>query len=202
MYTIKALNASYACRFPCARHLSLRRPASGHRTRRRPLPPEFLTMYKPNFCAECGGQIIRARWHVWTSQRFCNDCGRRLRKTRFLQPLIAGVVLFCLGAIAGRSGRPTPPPLIVTQGQTTGLPSTDKSSERRTNDPSKSESNYGSDGTATERPTDPNEVVSICGARTKKGTPCSRRVRGTGRCWQHKGMPAMLPPEKLIVSGN
>jgi hypothetical protein len=60
---------------------------------------------------------------------------------------------------------------------------------------------YGPDGTANERPTDPAEVVYICGARTKKGTPCSRRVRGPGRCWQHRGMPAMLPPSKLVVPG-
>jgi hypothetical protein len=60
---------------------------------------------------------------------------------------------------------------------------------------------YGPDGTANERPTDPSEVVYICGARTKKGTPCSRRVRGPGRCWQHRGMPAILPPSKLVVPG-
>ncbi|HJY29669.1 MAG TPA: hypothetical protein VJ306_16695 [Pyrinomonadaceae bacterium] len=42
--------------------------------------------------------------------------------------------------------------------------------------------------------------VYICGARTKKGTPCSRRVHGPVRCWQHKGLPAMLPLEKLRVS--
>jgi hypothetical protein len=41
--------------------------------------------------------------------------------------------------------------------------------------------------------------VYICGARTKKGTPCSRRVHGPVRCWQHKGMPAMLPQEKLLI---
>jgi hypothetical protein len=43
------------------------------------------------------------------------------------------------------------------------------------------------------------EQVYICGARTRRGTPCSRRVHGPVRCWQHKGMPAMLPPEKLVV---
>jgi hypothetical protein len=26
-------------------------------------------------------------------------------------------------------------------------------------------------------------------------------VRGTGRCWQHRGMPAMLPPSKLVIQG-
>ena len=44
------------------------------------------------------------------------------------------------------------------------------------------------------------ESVYFCGAQTKKGTPCSRRVKGGGRCWQHEGQPAMLPPEKLLVS--
>jgi len=43
------------------------------------------------------------------------------------------------------------------------------------------------------------EKTYICGARTKKGTPCSRRVRGPVRCWQHKGAQAMLPLEKLVV---
>jgi hypothetical protein len=43
------------------------------------------------------------------------------------------------------------------------------------------------------------EETYICGARTKKGTPCSRRVRGPVRCWQHKGAKAMLPQEKLVV---
>jgi hypothetical protein len=43
------------------------------------------------------------------------------------------------------------------------------------------------------------EKTYICGARTKKGTPCSRRVHGPVRCWQHKGAQAMLPIEKLLV---
>jgi len=46
----------------------------------------------------------------------------------------------------------------------------------------------------------PPEAVYYCGAQTKKGTPCSRRVKGGGRCWQHAGQPAMLPPEKLLIS--
>ena len=45
----------------------------------------------------------------------------------------------------------------------------------------------------------PSENAYTCGARTKKGKPCSRRVAGPVRCWQHKGMPAMLPLEKLLI---
>ncbi|MFN2502135.1 MAG: hypothetical protein ABR530_09000 [Pyrinomonadaceae bacterium] len=35
------------------------------------------------------------------------------------------------------------------------------------------------------------ERAYYCGAETKKGTPCSRRVKGKTRCFQHIGMPAM-----------
>jgi len=167
-----------------------------------PYDRSFSQMYKPNFCAECGEQIIRARWRVWTSRRFCSGCAGRLRKTRLVVPLVVSTTLFTLGLLTGRSARQASPPLVITQGQGQGLPATIKSPERQAGNGPRSESTYGPDGTASERPTDPNEIISICGARTKKGTPCSRRVRGTGRCWQHKGMPAILPPEKLSVSGN
>lgn len=42
----------------------------------------------------------------------------------------------------------------------------------------------------------------FCGAETKKGTPCSRKVKGKKRCWQHEGREAILPQHKLAVGGN
>jgi hypothetical protein len=166
-------------------------------------------MYRPNFCAECGERIARTRWYLWTNRRFCPGCARRFRKAQILVPVIVGATLFCLGLAAGRGLHPRQPPLVVERGQLSPLPAAAKTgaqppdAETETNATAspKPEPSYGPDGTATERPTDPNEIVSICGARTQKGTPCKRRVRGTGRCWQHKGMPAMLPPAKLIVQG-
>ncbi len=168
-------------------------------------------MYKPNFCSECGSRIERARWRLWTSRRFCLDCAPRYRKAQFLLPLVAGAMLFVIGLAAGRVARPAPPPLIVERGQlaVVSAPPTKSEgqgvaaeNEREAGSAPKNEPTYGPDGTATERPTEPDETVSICGARTQKGTPCQRRVRGTGRCWQHKGMAAVIPVEKLIVRGN
>ncbi len=49
------------------------------------------------------------------------------------------------------------------------------------------------------KPEAESETTYFCGAQTKKGTPCSRRVKSGGRCWQHVGQPAILPPEKLIA---
>jgi hypothetical protein len=169
-------------------------------------------MYKPNFCSECGSRIERSRWHFRTSRRFCSECAPRFRKAQLFLHAVAGTMLFAIGLLAGRAVRSAPPPLIVERGElpsiTTpamkdkGQASGAETEMSVTATAPKPEPSYGPDGTATERPTDPTEVVSICGARTQKGTPCQRRVRGTGRCWQHKGMPAIVPLEKRIVTGD
>ena len=166
-------------------------------------------MYKPNFCCECGSHIERLRWHLWTGRKFCADCTPRFRRTQILLPVVAGVTLFGIGLLAGRAVvSSAPPPLIVERGELSGVSAPVMKDESKATESGarerqapKPEPSYGPDGTATERPTDPEEVVAICGARTQKGTPCQRRVRGTGRCWQHRGMPAMIPLEKRIVTG-
>ena len=137
-------------------------------------------MYRPNFCCECGEKVIRLRWRVWHSRSFCNRCAKPLRKERIGRPIVIGMLLVCLGLVAGRAMRPAPPPLII---------------QRAANSPLW---NSASEGTTTQ----PSAIVQqtyTCGARTKKGTPCSRRVHGPVRCWQHKGMQPMLPQEKLAV---
>ncbi|HYP54493.1 MAG TPA: hypothetical protein VEQ42_13170 [Pyrinomonadaceae bacterium] len=164
-------------------------------------------MYKPNFCAECGERVERARWRPWTSGRFCAACEPRFRRRRFVAPAVVGCALLASGFAAGRLARPAPPPLVVSHAPDAPppapLPTPDanaSSAPSSDSDPSNATAaRYGPDGAPNERPTDPEELVSVCGARTKKGAPCSRRVRGTGRCWQHRGRPAMLPPSKLVV---
>jgi hypothetical protein len=104
-------------------------------------------------------------------------------------------VLFLPGFLLGRLLRPPPPPLVLERGAQNLAPPAPAPAA------SVPAQTYGPDGTAGERPTDPEEVVYVCGARTKKGTPCQRRVRGPGRCWQHRGKPAILPPSKLVVPG-
>ena len=38
----------------------------------------FLTNYRPNFCSECGEKIVRLRWRLWTSRRFCDKCSAQI----------------------------------------------------------------------------------------------------------------------------
>lgn len=137
----------------------------------------LLTSYRPNFCCECGGKIVRLRWRPWHSRRFCTPCGSIYRKERFSQLAVALTTMLFLGIFIGRALHPKPPPLIIQRASQTA--------------------------TAPNNPSSPaalvEEQVYICGARTKKGTPCSRRVHGPVRCWQHKGLKAMVPQEKLLV---
>jgi hypothetical protein len=146
-----------------------------------------LTNYRPNFCCECGNKIVRLRWFFWTSRRFCDECFRGFAKSHWPRPAIALVALLVFGVLIGRGCRRAPPPLII---------------ERPTSAPAQSSSGSTQNSTRATTPSETptaNEQVYICGARTKKGTPCSRRVHGPVRCWQHKGSPAMLPLEKLKI---
>jgi hypothetical protein len=145
-------------------------------------------MYRPNFCSECGTKIVRLHWHFWTSRRFCDGCARRLRKERLQLPLIVAAMLIGVGFVTGRALRPKPPPLIIQRSANSPLAKGDGADAHSQSGP-----NAGSATPLVE------EAVYICGARTKKGTPCSRRVHQPARCWQHKGMPAMISAEKLVV---
>ncbi|HEU4795407.1 MAG TPA: hypothetical protein VFT02_07245 [Pyrinomonadaceae bacterium] len=140
----------------------------------------FLTSYRPNFCCECGQKIVRLRWFLWTSRKFCDQCLRALVKSHWVRPSVTLLVLFLFGVVIGRGCRRAPPPLII----------------ERTATPAAAQA---SSSVGAPPPMPALEQVYLCGARTKKGTPCSRRVHGPVRCWQHKGAKAMLPPEKLVV---
>jgi hypothetical protein len=154
-------------------------------------------MYKPNFCAECGAKLLRLRWHFWTSRRFCNNCARRLLKVRLIPALLAALALISAGYVAGRARRPAPPPLVIYR--RSDSPLTDGEVGASTFRAAKTESGPNSNEAQDSSRVRADEVISRCVARTIRGTPCSRRVHGPVRCWQHKGMPAMLPQEKLLV---
>jgi hypothetical protein len=155
-------------------------------------------MYQPNFCSECGTKLLRLRWYLWTSRRFCDRCARRLRKARAVPLLATTLALFFTGYLAGRKYRPPPPPLIIERRSDSPLNESNPGTTLEGNS-AKVDSGLNTNESGSTSPVDVEEAVYLCGARTKKGTPCSRRVHGPVRCWQHKGMPAMLPQEKLII---
>jgi len=153
-------------------------------------------MYRPNFCCECGARILLLHWHFWTSRKFCRECSQRLLKQRLKVPLAASIVLFSLGMIMGRARRPASPPLIIERSANSPL---SDSAIKTKSDVNSAGAKPGSSNSSDSQSITNEELIYICGARTKKGTPCSRRVHSPVRCWQHKGDQAMLPPDKLKV---
>ena len=180
--------------------------------------------YKPNYCCNCGEKIERENWSFAASRRFCDVCQTDFvlneRLPQMFIVLMAFVGIFGIGSY-WRSG--DKPLTVSTKQFASTLPN---QSKNPSNQASQVSTNSGASQLAqtnnvqtnrqitaqtqnltskkppnqTENaPLTAEEPVYFCGAPTKKGTPCSRRVKGGGRCWQHKGQNAMLPPEKLIA---
>jgi hypothetical protein len=156
-------------------------------------------MYLPNFCAECGERLPRRGFGArLISTKFCVACNRRLGRISIAKRLgIISIVAVSAFAI-GRYLRPPPPPLIIQRAANSPLSDLPLNLNDSTGPATRRVSTKANAGTLNPPSADDNTY--ICGARTKKGTPCHRRVHAAGeRCFQHKGMPAILPPDKLLV---
>jgi len=167
-------------------------------------------MYRPNFCAECGERLARGTGRTWRTPLqarawcWCESCARRLGRSGFAG-LVRALTLFSIAAVSafsfGRYLRPPAPPLIISRAHSSPLSDLPVDSGEpargailKENDPARPEP-------ARSQAND--EKAYICGARTKKGTPCRRRVHmGGERCFQHKGMTAIVPLEKLEVKSK
>jgi len=150
-------------------------------------------MSRSNFCANCGARLTRKGWHSRLGAR-CEDCASRLGPS-VTKPVII-VFVIAIGAFAlGRYLRPAPPPLIIHRAANSPLADVPVNFGAITNGTTlKANRSPSSNSVADE------DSVYICGARTKKGTPCRRRVHTAGeRCYQHKGMPAMVSVDRLTI---
>ena|SRR5712671_903765 len=162
-------------------------------------------MQVANYCAECGARLKRKGRRAWLSGGLCEDCGHRSRRMSLARPLAVIAIIVIAAFALGRYLRPAAPPLVIERAANSpladlpvNLNDAAKSAGRNTNSVSQTSEGRSASQVAIPRAAD--DVVYLCGARTQKGTPCHRRVHFAGeRCYQHKGKPAILPPEKLIV---
>jgi hypothetical protein len=164
-------------------------------------------MYRPNFCAECGERLARRDWRaqirVCARASWCDDCARRLGQYGFagVARPTAIISIIAISAFAfGRYLRPTPPPLIISRAANSPLPDLPVNFNDTARPTNRKQSDSRSQDVAG---VDLEDAAYTCGARTKKGTPCRRRVHTAGeRCFQHKGRPAIVPLEKLEVKSK
>ena len=152
-----------------------------------------------NFCRTCGARLTRKGWRAAVRGSVCHDCRAKRGTGTALRPISFAVLIVFAAFALGRYLRPAPPPLIIQRAANSPLSdapvdlSALASKSKSKDDPSPQLASV-----TVQSADDP---VYICGARTKKGTPCHRRVHAAGeRCFQHKGMPAILPLEKLKIN--
>ena len=164
-------------------------------------------LYRPNFCCHCGEKIARPQWTPLTSRRFCDFCSIE-QKQHDLLPRAAAVLILLVG-VAGMtayfrsSAEPkrtdasttvTPDAKRILQPAVTALPS----NTNQANSIPRSNSNGpvmpavpAKTGQRTSEGRSSTDSVYYCGAMTKKGIACTRRVKTPGRCWQHIGQASI-----------
>jgi hypothetical protein len=162
-----------------------------------------MLTYKPKFCCECGEKIERAGGELLPSRRFCDVCAKDFEPKNRVLKGAAAVLVFMIGGLSSYSIQPTPKPVTIAQTVVSTTP-TPQSQPTVKNQPPVQTAPTPQQQTVKPTappfvPTATEEPVYYCGARTQKGAPCTRRVKGGGRCWQHKDKPAMMPDEKLLI---
>lgn len=133
-----------------------------------------LYFYQANFCAECGNEMKPRS--SWGPRYFCDDCARQIGRGGYLKPLLA--LVFAATLVASGLHRTDPP-------RATPAPPTIPEIAAVS----------AMDATAVQHPefkSEPAAAPTLCGARTKKGTPCKRRAAPGQRCAQHQGMNSMI----------
>jgi hypothetical protein len=165
-------------------------------------------LYRPVFCCNCGEKIVRNEWRLWTSRRFCALCATEHQGIDLLpRALVAIALLLSVAAFASYVRRPeikvensfkaenAKPNLRSAALYAANSPG---SPESNNSDVSNTTSNLTVDPQINEQPQPQkrtsDEPVFYCGAITKKGTPCTRRVKTKGTlCWQHAKSGQLAP---------
>jgi hypothetical protein len=162
-------------------------------------------LYKPKFCCNCGEKIDRIEWNLLTSRRFCDVCStEQKRHDNFPRAVVAGGLLaltFGFGSLFGGSnGASTAQTLNASPAQLKAQapekqPESAPTQRAQITQSATFQPGQPADVSPSRQPeTASPEKAYYCGALTKKGTPCSRKVKAPGsRCYQHEGKPAAVP---------
>ena len=165
-------------------------------------------LYRPVFCCNCGERIVRDDWRLWTSRRFCALCASERQGVDLLPKVVVGagllaVVFLVASALRGPNSQGTAAAFSSQQTKVGLKPPTINSladeGRSKTNQPATQNTNASGNSPAqiNEQPQrekrTSEETVYYCGAITKKGTPCTRRVKTKGYCWQHAKSGQIAP---------
>ena len=143
---------------------------------------ESLMFRRPNFCCHCGEAISRPEWTVFKSRRYCDLCESDHLIEDWIPTVVTAVamgfgILGITGYFAPRATGGPAPMVRAPSG-----------AERREASRPDAEQSPKPAPTADRKPSEPKSRPGwTCGAETRKGTLCTRKVSAEGdRCWQHR----------------
>lgn len=132
------------------------------------------------FCCECGELVRVPRAGFLPFRAFCRNCSPRFRTARLI---LLSIIAACtaIGFALGHYTSKREPFYLI------GTPVGSNTSSHSANEVSNSPVN------GDEAPKQPfaikreaGAIDAICGAPTKSGKPCQRKVKAGGYCWQHR----------------
>ena len=135
-------------------------------------------MAAARFCSECGARLKIKRGLTLPFRSFCKICSPRYRSIR----LVLAVIPFICAAAGFVIGHHASAP---DQFHYIGTP-LDLSANRL---PQSRDSNRVQQADGSIGQTDQLRRLAAgasCGAQTKSGKPCRRKVKAGGACWQHR----------------
>jgi len=149
-------------------------------------------MAAARFCSDCGERILSKRLRYLPFRAFCSRCSSRFNRARLLSIVALASCAVTGFAIGHFTAAPEP---FYYIGTPIG-PGSAQSIQAADGKPA--HSSRSSEGlTQPERPVSSTPGIDrICGALTRSGKPCQRKVKGGGYCWQHRSKPAnqQVPP--------
>ncbi|MCA1591029.1 MAG: hypothetical protein LC734_11740 [Acidobacteria bacterium] len=161
----------------------------------------MVMLFRPKFCANCGEKIERTEWGYLTSRRFCETCAIEFKGQEMIPRGIvaAGLLVGALGIGSYLNSGEASPKVVQQPRHLADAPQqvTQREKVQETAVPMPAvnavppKPQQSKPLSSTKPAAIADEAVYYCGAATKKGTPCSRRVKGNIRCFQHTGMPVM-----------
>src|SRR5262245_58771278 len=141
-----------------------------------------IIFYQSNFCAECGN-AMKPRFSLGP-RYFCDECEAHMGRRNYFKS-VAGLLLCATLAVVALNR-------TLTSGSSGQAPNAQPNAGDST--PAVS----ARDTVTAPIPEPKPEAVGrvMCGARTKKGTPCRHLVPPGQRCAQHLGMASLLETRK------
>lgn len=128
------------------------------------------------FCSECGERLKFKRAGILRLRSFCPRCPARLRRNRLMLVAIPALCA-AIGFAIGHYTSTREPFYFIGTPVDLSANSVAQPAANRTQ--------------VLGQPVGSSSVAdAICGARTRSGKACQRKVKGGGYCWQHRDKQA------------